>query len=101
MPLLRLQGHHEKEAKNYHQSTCKVILLNKAEIEIPCKDPQVIVDSLKPEMEKLEKFNTEIIVEGDKIKLVIEAEEISGLLAGINSYIRLIRTSIATNEIGE
>ena len=101
MPLLWLQGHNEKKTKDYNKSTCKVIFLNKAEIEIICDDPQIIVDSLKPEMEKLEKFNAEIKVDDSKIKLSIEAEEISGLLAGINSYIRLIRTSIETNKIGE
>ena len=78
-----------------------MIFLNRAEIEISCEDPQIIVDSLKPEMESLEKFKTDIKVEDGKIMLLIEAEEISGLLAGINSYIRLIRTSIETNKIGE
>ena len=78
-----------------------MIFLNRAEIEIPCEDPQIVVDSLEPEMEKLEKFNSDVKVEDGKIKLLIEAEEISGLLAGINSYIRLIRTSIETNKIGE
>ena len=78
-----------------------MIFLNKAEIEISCENPQIIVKSMEPEMEKLEKFKADVVVEGDKIKLLIEAEEISGLLAGINSYIRLIRTSIETNKIGE
>jgi len=78
-----------------------VIFLNRADIEIPCEDPQLIVDSLEPEMEKLEKFNSRVEADGDKIKLSVEAEEISGLLAGINSYIRLIRTSIETRKIGE
>ena len=78
-----------------------MIFLNKAEIEISCENPQIIVKSMEPEMEKLEKFKADVVVEGDKIKLLIEAEEISGLRAGINSYIRLIRTSIETNKIGE
>ena len=78
-----------------------MIFLNKAEIEIPCEDPQIVVDSLEPEMENLEKFKTDIKVDDGKIRLLIEAEEISGLLAGINSYIRLIRTSIETKKIGE
>ncbi|MBR9682106.1 MAG: hypothetical protein GOV02_00340 [Candidatus Aenigmarchaeota archaeon] len=75
--------------------------MNKAEIEISCENPQIVVDSLEPEMEKLDKFSTKIKVDDGKIKLLIEAEEMSGLLAGINSCIKLIRTSIETMKIGE
>lgn len=68
-------------------------------IEIDCKDPEIIKRSIQPETENTSKFNVDIKAEKDKLILTIESETISGLLAGINSYIRLIRVS--KNAIGE
>ena len=45
------------------------------------------------------KFKAEIETEKDKIEVKIEAEDISGLLAGVNSYLKLIRTSIEVQEV--
>ena len=70
----------------------------KAEIEIECKRPDIVVRALEPETEETKKFSVEIKAEKEKIKLKLEAEDISGLLAGINSYMRLIRTSISGME---
>lgn len=78
-----------------------MILLNRAQIEISCKDPKTVVKSLEPEIEKLDKFNAQISGDKDKIKLSIEANDLSGLLAGINSYMRLIKISVDTKEFGE
>ena len=66
----------------------------KAEIEIECKKPEIAVKALEPETENTKKFTVKIIAEKDKIRLKIESDDIPGLLAGINSYVRLIRTSI-------
>jgi tRNA threonylcarbamoyladenosine modification (KEOPS) complex Pcc1 subunit len=66
----------------------------KAEIEIECKRPDIVVRALEPETEETKKFSVKIEAEKDRVKLKLEAEDISGLLAGINSYMRLIRTSI-------
>jgi len=70
----------------------------KAEIEIECKNPEIIIKALKPSIEDAKKFKVELETDNKKLKLKIEAENISGLLAGINSYMRLIRTSINSME---
>ncbi|NIO44205.1 MAG: hypothetical protein GTN36_01455 [Candidatus Aenigmarchaeota archaeon] len=71
----------------------------KAEIEIECKNPEIVVKALKSDIEDAKKFNVKIEAEEDKIELEIESDNVSGLLAGINSYVRLIRTSINSMEV--
>ena len=71
----------------------------KAEIEIECKDPKTVVEALKPDIEDAKKFDVQLEAKENKIKLEIKSEDIPGLLAGINSYIRLIRTSISSMEV--
>ena len=70
----------------------------KAEIEIECKNPKTVIDSIKPDIEA-RKFKIDLKSKEGKVILTVESEDISGLLAGINSYIRLIRTAINTEEI--
>ena len=70
----------------------------KAEIDIGCKDPETIIKSISPDIEA-KKFNVNLGSKEGKIILTVESEDISGLLAGINSYIRLIRTAINTEGI--
>ena len=65
-----------------------------AKLEIECKNPDIVLNSLKPDMEESEKFSVDIKTGKDKLVLTIEAKELSGLLAGVNSYVRLIRSSI-------
>jgi tRNA threonylcarbamoyladenosine modification (KEOPS) complex Pcc1 subunit len=71
----------------------------KAEIELECKRPEVVVKSLKPDREELTKFDVKITPGKNRLNLRVEAEDISGLLAGINSYMRLIRVAIDATEI--
>lgn len=71
----------------------------KAEIELECREPEVVVKSLQPDKEQLNKFDVKLKPEKNKLKLEIEAEDISGLLAGINSYMRLIKVAIDATEI--
>jgi tRNA threonylcarbamoyladenosine modification (KEOPS) complex Pcc1 subunit len=66
----------------------------KAEIEIECERPDIVVKALEPETEETKKFTVKIEECKDRLKLKLEAEDVSGLLAGINSYMRLIKTSI-------
>jgi len=66
----------------------------KAEIEIECERPDIVVKALVPETEETKKFTVKIEEGKDRLKLKLEAEDVSGLLAGINSYMRLIKTSI-------
>ncbi len=58
-----------------------------------------MVKALKSDIEDAKKFNVKIEAEEDKIELEIESDNVSGLLAGINSYVRLIRTSINSMEV--
>ena len=71
----------------------------KAEIEIECERPDIVVKALEPDVEEAKKFNVKLEPEKNKVKLKIEADDIPGLLAGINSYMRLIKTSISAMEV--
>ncbi len=63
----------------------------RAFIEIPCEDVEIIKKVLEPEA-KGDEFKG-VIEEGDgKIIIKIEAKRLSMLQAGINSYLRLIKT---------
>jgi tRNA threonylcarbamoyladenosine modification (KEOPS) complex Pcc1 subunit len=66
----------------------------KAEIEIECERPDLVVRALRPEIEETKKFTVKLEAEKDRLKLKLEAEDVPGLLAGINSYLRLIKTSM-------
>jgi len=71
----------------------------KATIEVECKNPEIVIKSLKPEIDDSIKFDVKAESVNDKLILTVEAENISGLLAGINSYMRLIR--VAKDGMGE
>ena len=71
----------------------------KAEIEINCKEPGKILRSLRPDTEELNKFEIKLVADKDKLRLSVEAKDIPGILAGINSYMRLIRVAIDAMEI--
>jgi tRNA threonylcarbamoyladenosine modification (KEOPS) complex Pcc1 subunit len=70
----------------------------KSEIEIECKNSQAVVKALRPEVDKTKKFSVSIKAEKGKIVLRVESKDISGMLAGVNSYVTLIKTSINTME---
>ena len=70
----------------------------KSEIEIECKHPEEVIKSLEPDLEETAKFNVRLDSEKNKIKLKVESKELSGLLAGINSYLRLIKTTMDALE---
>jgi len=65
----------------------------KATIEVDCKNPEIIIQSLKPEIDDSIKFGADVKSDNNKVILIIESRNISGLLAGINSYMRLIRVA--------
>lgn len=62
----------------------------KAELEIECKNPELIIKSLKPDIDE-SSFMVKLKANKDKLLLNIESKDLSGLLAGINSYVRMIR----------
>lgn len=66
----------------------------KAEIEIECESPDLVVRALRPEIGETKKFTVKLEAGNDRLKLSLEAEDVPGLLAGINSYLRLIKTSM-------
>ena len=70
----------------------------KAVIEIGCERPLIVVKALEPEIDKAKKFSVRLEAEKGKVLLTIESEDISGLLAGVNSYVTLIKTSINSME---
>jgi len=70
----------------------------KAEIEIECEDSDIIIKAVSPEIEA-KKFDVKLEDRESKVILTIESKDITGLLAGINSYMKLIRTAISVKEI--
>ena len=64
-----------------------------AKLEIDCKNPEIVLNSIKPDIEKIEKFDVKLKTEKNKLLLTIESKDLSGLLAGINSYVRLIKVA--------
>ena len=71
----------------------------KAQIELECKEPETVIQSLKPDEEELDKFNIKLTSEKNKLKIKIEAEDVSGLLAGINSYLKLVKVAMNATEV--
>ncbi len=64
----------------------------KAQLEIECKNPDIIIKSIKPDLEKTDKFSIKLKALENKLSATIEAEDMGSLLAGINSYGRLIKS---------
>jgi len=70
----------------------------KAEIEVECEKPEIVIKLLRPDQEELKRFDIKLEAEKNKLKLKIEAKELSSLLAGINSYLRLIKVAMDAME---
>ncbi len=75
------------------------MILLKATIEISCNEPEIILKSIQPELENAKNFKVNLKALKDKIIVNIESEKISGLLAGINSYLRLVKVAKDSLEI--
>ena len=71
----------------------------KAEIEIECKNPEKVIKAIEPDLDQNPKFEVQLKSKENKIKLQINSKEVTGLLAGTNSYLRLIKTTIDLEEI--
>ena len=73
--------------------------MKKAEIEIEVSDPQVIISTLKPEIEEeISRIRIEMTARPGAIKILIEAEDTSALRAALNSHLRLIDLAMKINE---
>lgn len=71
----------------------------KARLEIDCKNPEVVAKSVSPEAGQLKKFSASLKAEKKTLVLELESDSPSGLLAGMSSYIRLIRAALHAAEI--
>ncbi len=72
----------------------------KATLEIECKNPKIVIDALKPDLEDdVKKFTGKLSAGKDKLSVSVESETITGLAAGINSYLRLIKAASEVSEI--
>jgi tRNA threonylcarbamoyladenosine modification (KEOPS) complex Pcc1 subunit len=73
----------------------------RAELEIECANPDIVIKAITPDVAESGKFSAELKKEKKSVKLTVESKDIVGLLAGINSYARLIKTSTETNDLEE
>jgi tRNA threonylcarbamoyladenosine modification (KEOPS) complex Pcc1 subunit len=65
----------------------------KAVIKISTENPDNVIKSIEPDMDQTEKFDVRLEADENQIVLTVEAKDESGLLAGINSYVKLIKVS--------
>ena len=73
--------------------------MKRAVIEIETKNPELITDALKPELkEDFQRTKIDIIPGDKKIKLMIDAEDVSALRAALNSYLRWINLAMEIND---
>jgi len=74
--------------------------MHHAKLEINCKNPKIVVEALKPDLEDdIKKFSGKIKAEKNSLTVSLESDTISGLAAGINSYLRLIKAASEVSEI--
>ncbi len=69
----------------------------KALIEVECSEPEKVLRAIQADAEPTEKFSCDLKSEKEKIILEVEAKDISGLMAGINSNLKLIKLA---GEVG-
>lgn len=70
----------------------------KATLELDVADAKTVSDALAPDM-KTEKFTVELKPTGRKLTIIINAESVGELAAGINSCLRLVRTASVAQEV--
>ncbi|HLE07539.1 MAG TPA: KEOPS complex subunit Pcc1 [archaeon] len=70
-----------------------------ASLEIDCGDAEKILRSIEADAEPTEKFSAKMAAEKNKIFLEIEAKDISGLMAGVNSNLKLIKLAAEIDKI--
>ncbi len=70
-----------------------------AKIEVECASPEKILKSIEVDSEPTEKFSAKLSAEKEKIFLEVEAKDISGLMAGINSNLKLIKLAGEISKI--
>lgn len=71
----------------------------RASVEVECKEPEKILRAVNVDSEPTEKFSAKMSTEKNKILLEVEAKDIAGLMAGVNSNLKLIGLASETLEI--
>ena len=71
----------------------------KALIEVECSEPEKILLAIQADAEPTEKFSCDLKSEKEKIILEVESKDISGLMAGINSNLKLIKLAGEVSEL--
>ena len=70
----------------------------RASIDVDCREPEKILRAIEADAEPTEKFSAKLSAGKNKISLEVEAKDISGLMAGINSNLKFIKLA---GEVGE
>jgi tRNA threonylcarbamoyladenosine modification (KEOPS) complex Pcc1 subunit len=73
----------------------------RAELEIGCKDPELVLKSIGPDLGGSGRFTASLKAAKKSVKLTVESGDLTGLLAGVNSYARLIKTSTDIDDLEE
>jgi len=64
-----------------------------AEVKIETENPQMVLDSLKPDMDDANRFSVIASTSGKSLVFKIEANDIAALKAALNSYLRLVQVA--------
>ncbi|MFP4045674.1 MAG: KEOPS complex subunit Pcc1 [Candidatus Aenigmatarchaeota archaeon] len=64
----------------------------KARLNIPTNDSEIVKQAIEVDIQNRGRLNSKIRAE-DELEIVIESEKLSGLRAGLNTYLRLVQTS--------
>jgi tRNA threonylcarbamoyladenosine modification (KEOPS) complex Pcc1 subunit len=75
------------------------VITLKATVEIGCKNPENVIKSIEPDKDQTEKFDVKLESSDSKVTVTVESDNFTGLLAGLNSYIRLIKTATVVEEV--
>ncbi len=65
-----------------------------AELVITTEDADSIVRSIEPDNRDSKRFRVKLNSSNNQIKINVDADDVSALQAAINSYLRLIRTTM-------
>jgi len=65
----------------------------RAELELECADPDIVIKAISPDLGKNGRFSAELKKGKGKLNILIESKDITGLLAGVNSYARLVKAA--------
>lgn len=97
MPVLRVQGCNEGQAQESSQGAGKV----KAELDVDCENPEMVIKSMEPDMTSTDKFSVDMKPSEKSLKIIVTSNDVGGLLAGVNSTARLIKVANDIDGIDE